>query len=527
MIDSFSIDNLRSLNGDKIDIKPITVLVGKNSSGKSSFLRTFPLLRQSIESNTIGPILWYGKYVDFGAFSEAINRNSDKKDIKFSFNFLLNKSRLLKVSKNSQIYKDIYYFQDRNTTFSTNVVLEIIEKSGKTILKSLEITIDEEKIFIEQDNGYVTNIKINDDEIKLEEKDLIQIQKEKFIPSLMLKYKDVGIINNEIKIIYKWSDKILLEHMLNFFIEKLKKYFGDTETDVIKKNLLNIGISKKENLEENLAKLFQKDKSFSKNIITKKEDVINDIQTSLIGIYLNDILNAINNHLTSTFKGIKYIAPLRATAQRYYRFQDLQVDEIDHEGSNLAMLLNSFAEQEKRDFNLWTKNNLGFILKVNKEGLHYSLKIKIDDNKEEYNISDMGFGFSQISPIIAMLWLETYKNKKNEIDNSIIFAIEQPELHLHPRFQAKLINLFINIIKYSKKINKNIKIIFETHSNTMIETLGEYIERNEVNSNDVSIVLFEKEEPNSKTKVKVSSFDEKGYLLNWPIGFFSGIEDGY
>ena len=88
MIDSISINNLRSLNGGKVNIKPITVLVGKNSSGKSSFLRVFPLLRQSVESNTIGPILWYGKYVDFGAFSEAINRNSESKNIKFSFNFI-------------------------------------------------------------------------------------------------------------------------------------------------------------------------------------------------------------------------------------------------------------------------------------------------------------------------------------------------------------------------------------------------------------------------------------------------------
>lgn len=191
------------------------------------------------------------------------------------------------------------------------------------------------------------------------------------------------------------------------------------------------------------------------------------------------------------------------------------------------MLLNSFTDTEKKEFNMWTKDNLGFILKVNKEGLHYSLKIKIDDNKEEYNISDMGFGFSQISPIIAMLWLETYKNKKNRLNNSIIFTIEQPELHLHPRFQAKLTKLFVNIIKYSQKSSKNIKIIFETHSNTMIETLGECVEKNEISNNDVTIILFEKEKLNSQTEIKVSSFDEAGYLRNWPIGFFSGEDDAY
>ncbi|WNL28572.1 AAA family ATPase [Arcobacter cryaerophilus gv. pseudocryaerophilus] len=527
MISSISINNLRSLKIDKVDIKPLTILVGKNSSGKSSFLRTFPLIRQSIESNTIGPILWYGKYVDFGAFSEAINRNSENKSIKFGFNFMLNKNELLSLNPDINSFKEFYYIKNTNTNFSSNIDLEIIERNGKSVLNSLEIRFDNEKIFIEQENDFLTKLKINNYEIELKQKDFIRIQKGKFIPSLMLKYKDMGFFNNEIKMIDSWSDKFWKDYMLEHCIINIVKYFKTIEKKEIVKALTTIKIVKKDDLEEILTKLFQKDRTFVKYIITKKEEVVNDVYSGLIGIHLNDILNAINNKLTMTFKGVKYIAPLRANAQRYYRFQDLQVDEIDHEGSNLAMLVNSFTETEKKDFNSWTKENLGFALKVNKDGLHYSLKIKIGDNNEEYNISDMGFGFSQISPIIAMLWLETYKNKKSTIDNSIIFTIEQPELHLHPRFQAKLTKLFVNIIRYSQNSSKNIKIIFETHSNTMIETLCECIEQNQISKDDISIVLFEREEPNSPTKIKISSFDEKGYLINWPVGFFSGEDNAY
>lgn len=56
---SLKASNLRSLNTDYIPLKGINLLVGKNSSGKSTFLRTFPLLRQSITRNTRGPILWF------------------------------------------------------------------------------------------------------------------------------------------------------------------------------------------------------------------------------------------------------------------------------------------------------------------------------------------------------------------------------------------------------------------------------------------------------------------------------------
>ena len=69
---SIGVQNLRSLyNIDEIEIKPITVLLGKNSAGKSTFLRMFPLLKQSIEERTSEPILWYGDYVDFGDFEEG------------------------------------------------------------------------------------------------------------------------------------------------------------------------------------------------------------------------------------------------------------------------------------------------------------------------------------------------------------------------------------------------------------------------------------------------------------------------
>ena len=88
---SIGVQNLRSLyNIDEIEIKPITVLLGKNSAGKSTFLRMFPLLKQSNEERTSEPILWYGDYVDFGDFEESKckNINKEKKDedtINFSF----------------------------------------------------------------------------------------------------------------------------------------------------------------------------------------------------------------------------------------------------------------------------------------------------------------------------------------------------------------------------------------------------------------------------------------------------------
>ncbi len=74
MITSVGIKNLRSLKQvEDIEIKPITILVGANSSGKSTFLRSFPLFTQSIMKPLRGSISWFDdSLVDFGDYDTAL-----------------------------------------------------------------------------------------------------------------------------------------------------------------------------------------------------------------------------------------------------------------------------------------------------------------------------------------------------------------------------------------------------------------------------------------------------------------------
>lgn len=80
--------NLRSISDSTfIELKPITILVGRNSSGKSTFARLLPLLRQSAEAVTRSPLLWFGRFVDFGTISDAININSERREVEFGYRF--------------------------------------------------------------------------------------------------------------------------------------------------------------------------------------------------------------------------------------------------------------------------------------------------------------------------------------------------------------------------------------------------------------------------------------------------------
>jgi AAA15 family ATPase/GTPase len=88
-MEQIRIKNLRSLKDTGlIDIKPLTILVGKNSSGKSTFLRFFPLMKQTLSTKRNEPILWYSNQnVDFGSFDESINKESKEKILSFEFKF--------------------------------------------------------------------------------------------------------------------------------------------------------------------------------------------------------------------------------------------------------------------------------------------------------------------------------------------------------------------------------------------------------------------------------------------------------
>ena len=105
-------------------------------------------------------------------------------------------------------------------------------------------------------------------------------------------------------------------------------------------------------------------------------------------------------------------------------------------------------------------------------------------------------------------------------NNQSLLIIEQPELHLHPALQANLIDSFARKVKNEKL---DVSIIIETHSDTIVNRLGEHVISNKSNvlSDDVNLVFFEEDkENNGLAKLRQIKFDEHGRLKGWPVGFF-------
>ena len=75
MITNISIKNFKSLKSANIDLKNLTVFTGINGVGKSSFIQTLLLLRQSQLDNTLPKrlILNHEKYVQLGQSKDVFN----------------------------------------------------------------------------------------------------------------------------------------------------------------------------------------------------------------------------------------------------------------------------------------------------------------------------------------------------------------------------------------------------------------------------------------------------------------------
>jgi hypothetical protein len=138
-------------------------------------------------------------------------------------------------------------------------------------------------------------------------------------------------------------------------------------------------------------------------------------------------------------------------------------------------------------------------------GGRFDLKVKVKKNSNWASLADVGFGVSQLLPIIvADLQLN---------DNSTLI-MAQPETHLHPSIQAELGNYLVKQVNQLKK-----QYIIETHSEYLINRLRLSIVKGEIEPEDVAVYYFENTAKEGSIAHRIE-FSKHGQILNAPQGFF-------
>ena len=526
-MDAIAVSNFRSLEKiDFIKLLPLTILLGRNSSGKSTFLRILPLLKQSVEGKTKGILSLYG-LVDFGDFSTL--KTTDSKDDYIELKFQT------EIPTNRE-----YYWEFRETVLNyekkqtpCEIAIRIKQDENKSneilIISKLDLSFE----------GNHTTILISDKE-KIE--DVIVNGRSfgkycsKTIATYNLGTSFLPAFLDENERTYEDKKIKLYQHSIFFrkpAIEALRKFMDKkikSPENRIFHFLLHLPIpTNKEVLRHNVIS--------SKNLLGTRccrhfenlplEDGFFSFLYDSIILYKSfSLMSAFEIYMKEWAANISYTMPLRAYAERYYRTRALSVTDVAPDGSNIVEFINNLSYSEKKHFTEWTKRNFNFVIDIEQSIGHQSIFIEEKGQKIKYNITDMGFGFSQIIPIITQLWslcdssLNERSKHRHSRCNELTYVIEQPELHLHPAFQIKLLKAFVKAIELAEKNKIKLKIIIETHSETFVNALGALVEQERIKAENVGIVLFDKKDPTATTQIHQTSYDSKGILQNWPIGFF-------
>ena len=241
----------------------------------------------------------------------------------------------------------------------------------------------------------------------------------------------------------------------------------------------------------------------------------------------NNIFNPLSFQIESLFRKIYYLGPLRAHPRKNYGWtNDTQSQEVGNRGERTIETIltldnqNRYAIEEENNHLLlsqtvayWLKR-LGliedFTIKNDSYGSsNYRVYIKISKESPEVLLTEVGFGISQIIPVITLCY---------SVPKGSIVIIEQPELHLHPKVQSELADVFIHAIK-----TRGIQIILESHSEHLLRRLQRRMAEFGLNDSSVDkekINLYFCKSQDGASVIEKLVLDEFGNISNYPENFF-------
>ncbi|MFL5359009.1 DUF3696 domain-containing protein [Archangium sp.] len=140
----------------------------------------------------------------------------------------------------------------------------------------------------------------------------------------------------------------------------------------------------------------------------------------------------------------------------------------------------------------------------------YQVMVRTPGSRRQVNLADVGFGVSQVLPVLVQLLYA-------ERDTTLVF--EQPELHLHPRVQSELADLFIETIQMQQEgTPRGIQCLVESHSEHFLRRIQRRIAEGKL-APDQTALYFCKPGPDGST-IEELKLDEYGNISNWPENFF-------
>jgi len=144
MFTHLRIRNLKSMaDSGLLTLRPLTFLMGPNSSGKSTLIQALLLARQTVDSRDVGnPLVVDGKYVKLGSYQEFIHRHDRSKRLSLEFG-MRSRQRLL-LDPRTEVWVDsavvsaeFYHNQKTSEIYSTEVTAKMPEAESAVSIRRI------------------------------------------------------------------------------------------------------------------------------------------------------------------------------------------------------------------------------------------------------------------------------------------------------------------------------------------------------------------------------------------------------
>ena len=550
----------------KIPTAPLTLIFGENSSGKSSILHAIHLLKQTHDNRNTNDILTprtENPIVDLGSFKEFIFNHDVTRKLKIRVNFNLDANKISpsvwvespdSQSRHPQITEiagiELHFeyssgnqeivlsqleifnakvgriacFQNHKDVFSMRPeIVDHYEPMGGFELHNTSYS--RSQYFLgEYTENYLYNTAITESEeywnlpfrsVRDNQEQIIDYLTER-LDIISENRKGIQINKSGIRSIsvfrtpeYAADARKREEYALRLEIGALNRAIKFYNSDFVMKDFITR--MRSEQHAETLAIFGMLDVRYSGGFPGSFPEypILNKLDQPTCIHNLSTQTIMLCNALQSLLHNVLTLGPQRNFPNRLYTYDGRKPQEVGDSGKFLPDMLIQNPDLQEATNKWLNRLDIAYKLQIEQANTRnddiYEIRfVDRTNNSVDVNLKDLGFGISQIMPVVVQCIASSGK----------ILTIQQPELHIHPSLQANLGDLFTESIYTHQN-----QLIIETHSEHLVLRLLRLVRKGELKHGDISI-LYVGRNPTG-TYVKRLRLDENGdFLDNWPGGFF-------
>ncbi len=524
MLKSWLIQNFKPiLDSGELTLAPVTVLAGRNSSGKSSLIQSMLIIAQTLSSRILDrALLPNGPIVQLGTFEDILSEQTNLRTLVVSFELemekeeikvpakskvrLVNERLVAGLSTNIQSVKVTAQFRSVSTNSKRVSAIEASKVNVESV--SMEVvgsSYAQSSLF----SGSETSL-----EFSLDITSLTPAELDEFLKNVAPEYlRLVPYATTELNYLGSFKLKSTLDNtripdpslvsFSHFLPARLIGKYVDDKPGKIKTH----------NMLEESPQTGSGDNRGNATL----EAVTNNV-------YVENLEEAVEQIVQFFTSRIRYLGPLRADPQSAQRFApSSELDDVGAKGEYAAAVYNANQNASIQWYNPFDRKNEQSTLKealdtwVNYLGVANEVKIQVAgqsgvswqvvqrEGHKALPLTAVGVGVSQILPILVMGLLAP---------DDTLLLVEQPELHLHPSVQARLGDFFMGLAKCGKQC------LIETHSENLVSQLRYHIVQTGGQENSDCLIYFVDQDAQGAAKFNPIEISPQGNILNWPDGFF-------